>query len=438
MDILAKLIWNPFLSLYYLLLGAVFIYITDAIALKKSFRVCLKIFQNDKSSSNDRLVPHTKGLLSTLAATVGIGNLAGVGTAIHLGGPGALFWMWMSALIGMFFRMCSTYFAVKYRPADTKSLSFATPMVYLEKYMKGDLHFITPFIAGLIFVQGVVLSNLVQSNSLAHALHDRFDIPNIVVAVLLTLAVAAVVLGGLRKIVDFSSAIAPWMIFLYIIVGMFILLSHPVRTLISLGQVFYYAFTPYSIAGGIAGYTVFQSMQFGVSRGVFSHMSGLGTSTFLQGANEEPPAIGAFMSAITPFVDTIILCTITGLVILSTSFWQDITGAYLTLESFEFGIDFVGEVVVILSLIIFAYTTITAFSYISEKCYKYLGGKNIFGYRLIFLSVTFTGPFLNLNFVWSLSDVIIGIIIIFNLIPLLKITLLNLRGMLKDLHALKL
>jgi len=434
MENLAKLIWNPFLCLFYLLLGLLFLYITDALAWRKSFRVFLRIIGNDKSSYSGRLVPHTKAFFSTLSTTVGIGNLAGVGTAIHLGGPGALFWMWMSALLGMSFRTTSTYLAVKYRPTDTNSASFATPMAYLEKYVKNEWRFIIPLVAGLILVQGIILSNLVQSNSLAHALHNRFDIPNIIVAVFLTFFVSLVILGGVRKIVDFSSVVTPWIMGFYVLAGLFILLSHPLVTIENLRQVFYYAFTPYAITGGVAGYAVFQAMQFGVSRGIFSHMSGLGTSTFFQGANEEPPEIGAFMSTITPFVDTVIICSITGLVILSAPHWQDHTGAFLTLESFQEQLGFIGDVVVIISLMFFAFTTILGFAHISERCYVYLGGKSVFKYRFVFLAVTFIGPFLNLIFIWSLSDIIIALIIIFHLIPLLYITLIKLSQMIKDLN----
>jgi len=417
-------------------LGIVFLYLTRGIAWKKGIPVFLKIIRSDRSKSSDRLVSHKKAFFSAVAATVGIGNIAGVGTAIHLGGPGALFWMWVSALFGMFFRMASTYMAIKMRPADENSLSFATPMVYLEKYMTGKWAFISKLVACLLLIQGVVLYNLVQANSLAQAVHNRFDVPNLLIAFLMTLCVGMVILGGLKKIVNCCSAIAPAVIAIYVVTGLLVLLFHPAQTIKALGQVFSCAFMPYSIAGGVAGYAVLQAMQFGISRGVFSHMSGMGTSTFLQGANKEAPAMGAFMSAITPVVDTVIICSITGLVILSTSNWQYQTGAHLTAASFEAGLGFLGQIVVVVSLIVFALTTIAAFAHISERCFKYLGGTNSFYYRIVFLVVTFLGPFLNLRFVWSLSDIIIAMIIVFHLLPLLYITLKNRKEMCKDLQAL--
>jgi len=325
--------------------------------------------------------------------------------------------------------------AIKLRPADTRSLSFATPMVYLEKYMTGTWSFIPKLVAALLMIQGVVLYNLVQANSLAQAVHNRFDVPNSITAILMTLCIGMVILGGLKKIVDYCSAIAPVVITIYVVTGLVVLLLQPLHALSALGQVFAYAFMPTAIGGGIAGYTVLQAMQFGVSRGVFSHMSGMGTSTFLQAANKETPAMGAFMAAITPFVDTIIICSITGLVILATPYWQYQTGAHLTATAFEAQLGIFGQLVVILSIIVFAFTTIAAFAHISEKCFAYLGGTDPLYYRVAFLVVTFIGPFLNLRFVWSLSDIIIALIIIFHLIPLLYIVLKNSGVMHRDLSA---
>jgi len=432
-DSLASMIWNPFMCLLYVMTGLLFLFATNGIAWTKGLSVSLAIFRRDRSVSDHRVLSHRRALISSVAATVGIGNLAGVATAIHLGGPGALFWMWISALFGMSYKLCSTYFTVKYRPSDRSSPLFATPMVYLERYMKGSWSFVATLVASMIFIQGVILSNLVQSNSLSQALHNRFDVPNYVVAVVLTACVGFIILGGLKKIAHSSAMIAPWIILMYVAAGLAILLLNPTQTVSALGNVFYYAFKPHAMAGGIAGYAAFQAMQFGISRGIFSHMSGLGSSAFLQGANEDAPAAGAYMSAATPFIDTIIICTITGLVILSFPLWQSHTGAFLTLESFGMGLGFIGEVVVVVSLIVFSFTTITAFSHISEQCFSYLGGKTVLSYRITFLAVTFAGPFLNLNFVWSLSDIIIGVLLAFHLLPLLSVTLQNLRPMLKDL-----
>ena len=433
MSTLADWLWNPFLSLLYLVLGVVFLWLTGAIAWRKSLRVLRAILRTDGSDYERGLLSHKKAFLTSIAATVGIGNLAGVGTAIHLGGPGALFWMWVSALAGMTFRMTSTYMAVKHRPARTDSVLFATPMVYLEKYIKAPWRWITPVVAGLLLVQGLVLANIIQSNSVSDALRSRFDIPSLMTAILLTLSVAIVLVGELRRIVEFSSAVVPWMILVYVGAGLLVLLGHPLRTMESLGLVFRCAFSPYSVTGGVVGYSVLAAMQFGVSRGVFSHGSGSAISPFLQGANEDHPAKSAFMAAITPVVDTLIVCTITGLVILSTTYWQDSTGAFLTSRSFEAGVGFTGQLIVISCLVLFAFTTIVTYAYYSERCFQYLGGKRTSAFRLFFVSLTFCGPFLDLPFIWSVSDILIGLLIVFHLFPLLYVMLLNLPTMRKDL-----
>ena len=433
MDTLAGWIWNPTLSIIYLEIGLIFLVLTGAIAWKKSYSVFRAVFGKDDSNEHVNKISHSKALLSSVAAGIGVGNLAGVATAIHLGGPGAIFWMWVSALFGMSFRMTSAYLAVKHRPQDLNSKSFATPMVYLEKIIKGDFKWISAFIAGLILAKGLITANLIQSNSVSHAINGEFGIPNLLIAIVLTVFVGLVIIGGMKRIVDVSSSIAPWMVLTYVGTGLLILILHPVKTASSLGLIFQYAFTPYSIAGGAVGYTVMQTMQFGISRGIFSHTSGIGVSPFLQGANTDHPSIGAFMAAITPVIDTLIVCTITALVILSTNYWSVSTGAHLTTLSFDSGLGGLGKILVIMCLIIFAFTTIVNYAYYSEKCFKYLGGKNEITFRWIFLGVTFIGPFFPVAFVWSLGDVLIGLLIVFHLIPLTYALISNLSVIKKDL-----
>ncbi len=436
MSTLAGWIWNPILSIIYIEIGILFLILTSAVAWRKSFKILRSVFGKDKeekSESGKNQISHTKALLSSIAACVGVGNLAGVATAIHLGGPGALFWMWVSALVGMSFRMTSTYMALKHQPADVNAQTFATPMAYLEKYMKGTWGWIPTVVAGLIVIKGLITANLIQANSVAHALHGQFDFAHITVAVVLAFFVGIVIIGGVQKIVTISSNLAPWMVLIYVATGLVVLLSHPLVTAKALGLVFYYAFTPYSFVGGAIGYTVLQTMQFGISRGIFSHTSGIGVSPFLQAANKDHPAIGAFMAAVTPAIDTLVVCSITGLVLISGMYWKTITGAQLTVATFAAALGRPGQLIVFSCLVIFAYTTIISYAYFSEKSFLYLGGKNVMAYRWFFVIVTFIGPFFPVAFVWSLGDVVIGCLIIFHLLPLTSILLTNLRTMRFDL-----
>ena len=368
MDALAAWIWNPFLSLLYIEIGLLFLVLTRGLALRRSFGVLQKIWHDRAVKGGaDRHISHRSAFIAALAATIGVGNVAGVGTAIHLGGPGALFWMWVSAVAGTSFRMCSVYFSIKYGAKETSSPLFATPMGYLVKFVGRSWPRLAPILAGLIMFHGLVSANLIQANSVAHALTNQLNISKFVVAFLLFLAVAFVVIGGVRSIVNVSERLLPWMIGLYIGGGLIILIANPLDTLDSIRWVVQSAFHPYALGGGVVGYSVMMAMQFGVSRGVFSHFSGLGVAPFFHGANDDHPARGAYLAAFIPIVDTLVVCTITGLVILSMGDWRELTGAYLTATAFQLGLGEAGRVLIIACLGMFAFTTIIGWAHFSER-----------------------------------------------------------------------
>ncbi|MBF0590355.1 MAG: sodium:alanine symporter family protein [Magnetococcales bacterium] len=438
MDWLAAWIWNPFLSLIYLEIGFLLLVMTRAVSWRRSISMMKSLWWEKPSTDaprDDRTISHRKAFIAALAASIGVGNLAGVGTAIHLGGPGALFWIWMSALFGASFRMCSTYLAIRHQPKDPSSPLFATPMAYMVKFISPRWPRVAPLLAGLILFQGLVSANLIQANSVSHAVTNELGFSALAVAMLLFGAVAIVVVGGIRSIVEFSVAFAPWMIIIYVIASLTILFLDLHATFDALVMVFRYAWSPYSFAGGVAGFTVMQAIQFGVSRGVFSHFSGMGVAPFLQSANTDHPAKGAYMAALAPLVDGLLVCTMTGLVILSKGHWPDLTGAYLTVISFQDGLGGVGRVVVMLSLGLFAYTTIISWAHFSERCYVYLGGKNTRAYRWFFAGITFCGPFFPVAFIWSMADVVIGLMLIVHLVPLTYIVLRTRPSMMRALES---
>jgi alanine or glycine:cation symporter, AGCS family len=435
MELLASWIWNPMLGLIYLEVGVLFLVLTRGVALRHSFDVLKRAWQNRSKSrkQKDRHIHHTDAFITALAAGIGVGNLAGVGTAIHLGGPGALFWMWMSALAGASFRMCSVYISISHGPKDPKSPLFATPMAYIEKFTGNTWSGFARLLAGLILFQGLVSANLIQANSVSHAVTNELGFSTVIVALILFVAVAIVVVGGIKSIVNFSVASAPFMVVAYVLGGLIILFSNPQESLNAIGLVFTHAFTPYSIGGGIAGYTLMQSIQFGVSRGVFSHFSGMGIAPFLHGANDDHPSHGAYLAALVPLVDTLIVCSITGFVILSIGDWHGLTGAYLTVTAFQSGLGGVGKLLVFTCLSLFAFTTIINWAYFSERCYEYLWGGDVKIYRWFFAGVTFCGPFFPVGLVWSMADVVIGIMLIIHLPLLTYIVLRTLPSMLKGL-----
>ena len=287
----------------------------------------------------------------------------------------------------------------------------------------------------LLLIKGVVTANLIQANSVAHAISGEIGVSNLLVATLLGTAVALVVVGGYKSVLRVSTAIAPWMILGYLLGGWSILLFQPSNTLEALGSVFHYAFKPYSIVGGITGYAVLEALQYGMSRGIFSHGSGIGITPFWQAANRDHPSRRAFMAAAVPVVDTLVVCTTTGLVVLTAGKWLDLTGAYLTVTSFADFLGAGGRVLVTACLVTFAYTTIINWAHFSERCFEYLGGTEIGRFRLFFAGATFVGPFLPLRPLWAMGDVLIGLMLICHLLPLTYIVIRYTRVMRLDLLA---
>ena len=437
METLASLLWNPLLALIYLELGVLFLVVTRAAAWRRMFGEVRAVLSNGRGTGqqSDGNIPHYQAFFATLAASVGVGNLAGVGTAIHLGGPGALFWMWISALLGMSLRMSSAYWAVKLARRGDRADLFASPMLYMVSLLGERWKWLASGLALLLLIKGVVTANLIQANSVAHAISGEIGVSNLLVATLLGTAVVVVVVGGYKSVLRVSTTIAPWMILGYLLGGWTILLFQPTKTLEALGSVFYYAFEPYSIIGGVTGYAVLEALQYGISRGIFSHGSGIGITPFWQGANRDHPSRSAFMAAAVPVVDTLVICTTTGLVVLTAGKWLDLTGAYLTVTSFADFLGAGGRVLVTACLVTFAYTTIINWAHFAERCFEYLGGTEIGRFRLFFAGATFVGPFLPLRPLWAMGDVLIGLMLICHLLPLTYIVIRHTRVMRIDLLA---
>ncbi|WP_158498862.1 sodium:alanine symporter family protein [Magnetospira sp. QH-2] len=423
------------MPLLYLEIGLLFLFVTRGLVLRNLKRGLRAVWhgRGDANHADDH-VSHPKAFLAALAATIGVGNLAGVATGLHLGGPGALFWMWVTALLGMSFRLASTYFAVKLARDGKRPDLFATPMLYMERLLPKPWRFLAVVLAAVMMVKGMVTANLIQANSVAHAVADEVGTSHLIVALALSGAVAAVIIGGAKSILKFSISAAPWMVLGYLGLAWFILLGNPGLTLSAIGDVIRYAFEPYAAAGGVAGYAVMQAMQYGVSRGVFSHGSGIGIAPFWHGANKDHPAMGAYTAAAVPLVDTLVVCTTTGLVILTTGMWTDLTGAFLTVSVFEEMLGGPGRLFVTIALIIFAFTTIVNWAYFSERCFQYLGGTNVKAYRWFFAGVSFLGPFLPVAFVWSLGDILIGMLLLVHLLPLTYLVIRHHKTMMADLR----
>jgi len=370
-------------------------------------------------------ISHFQALMTALAATVGTGNIAGVASAIAIGGPGAMFWMWLTGLFGMATKYSEAVLAVKYREIDALGTMSGGPMYYIEKGLKNKwlAMIFAIFAACAAFGTG----NMIQSNSVAEAMKATFNIDHWITGIVLFILTFLVIMGGIKSIARAASAIVPVMILFYMIAGTIVLIIYYKNIIHAFELIFVHAFTPMAAAGGFAGATVKMAMQMGVSRGLLSNESGLGSSPIAAAAAKtDEPVRQALVSMTQTFIDTIVVCTFTGLVILVTGAWESgKTAAALTEHAFSLGLPGTwGGIVVSLSLIFFAYSTILGWAYYGEKSVEYIAGeKAIKPYRVLWVIVVFIGAVGKLEIVWTLTDIMNGLMAFPNLIALLGLSL---------------
>ncbi|MFQ5877493.1 MAG: alanine/glycine:cation symporter family protein [Acidobacteriota bacterium] len=367
-------------------------------------------------------ISHFQALMTALAATVGTGNIAGVATAIAAGGPGALFWMWVTGLFGMATKYAEAVLAVKYRVTDRLGRMSGGPMYYLERGLRWKPLGIAFASLGAIAAFGI--GNMVQSNSVADALRTHpFNVSPATTGIVLMVATGLVLLGGIRGIARVTSVLVPAMIVVYTAGALAALLLEwrSIPGIVSL--VISEAFTPTAAIGGFAGATLRETIRFGVARGVFSNESGLGSSPIAAAAaRTKDPVVQALVSMTQTFIDTIVVCSMTGFVIIATGAWRSgSTGAALTTSAFNLGLpgNFGGAIVVI-GLALFAYSTVLGWSYYGEKCTEYLlGESSIVWYRVLFTVMVGAGAVVKVDLVWALADAMNGLMALPNLVGLL-------------------
>ncbi|MFT5697588.1 MAG: AGCS family alanine or glycine:cation symporter [Desulforhopalus sp.] len=367
-------------------------------------------------------ITHFQALMTALAATVGTGNIAGVATAIAIGGPGALFWMWITGLVGMATKYAEAILAVKYREVDANGEMCGGPMYYISKGL--NMPWLGTVFAVFASVAAFGIGNMVQSNSVADAVQATFNIPFWVTGVVLMGFSAIVILGGIKSIAKVTSLLVPVMIVFYVIAAMYIIFSHIGEVPAALMFIVKQAFNPTAAVGGFAGATIMMAIRFGVARGVFSNESGLGSAPIAAAAAQtKNPASQALVSMTQTFIDTILVCTMTGLVLILTGAWSNgETGAQLTTTAFNLGFAGGGYIVTI-GIILFAYSTILGWCYYGEKSIEYLFGvKSILPYRIVFILFIGVGAVMKLSLVWNISDTLNGLMAIPNLIGLIMLT----------------
>ncbi len=366
-----------------------------------------------------------QALMTCLAATVGTGNIAGVATAIFLGGPGALFWMWCTALVGMATKYCEVVLAVHYREKDDRGEHVGGPMYAI----KNGLHKRWLWLGGAFAIFGGLagfgIGNMVQVNSMALALESTFSVPLWLTGLVTMLFVGLVILGGIKRIGAVAAALVPFMCVAYVIAGIVVLVVHAAEIPAAFELIFTHAFSPIAATGGFAGAAVMAAIRFGVARGIFSNEAGLGTAGIAQAAGTTKSSVrSGLIGRMGTFIDTIIICSITGLAIICSGVWTGgESGAALSAAAFESAMPGVGAALLTIALVVFAFTTILGLSYFGEKCWEFLvGTKAIWPFRIIWVLAVPFGAIAQLDFAWLLADTLNGLMAIPNLVALLLLS----------------
>ena len=364
-------------------------------------------------------------LMTSLAATIGTGNIAGVATAIFLGGPGALFWMWCTALVGMATKYAEAVCAVKYREVDEVGNHVGGPMYYIKNGLGKKWLWLAPTFAVFGAIAGFGIGNTVQANSVADVLQSSYGIPTWVTGVALLLLVGAVILGGIKRIAQVAGKLVPFMAIAYLLAGLVVLLINAAEIPAAFGLIFTHAFTPVAATGGFAGAAVWAAIRFGVARGVFSNEAGLGSAPIAHAAAQtKGPINQGLVAMLGTFIDTLIVCSITGLAIITSGAWTSgETGASLTSAAFETTIPGFGAHLVTIALAIFAFTTMLGWSFYGEKCVEYLlGVKSIMPFRVLWCLAVPLGATADLGFIWLLADTLNALMAIPNLFALILLS----------------
>ncbi|MDD0823628.1 sodium:alanine symporter family protein [Mannheimia sp. AT1] len=414
-----------------ILLSGVGLYLTlslKGIQITQLGRAFVYMFKPEKGNNQSGDISAFAALSTALAATIGTGNIVGVATAIHSGGPGALFWMWLIALFGMATKYAEGLLAIKYRTKDKSGFVAGGPMYYIEMGMGKKWRWLAKAFAFFgILVALLGIGTFPQVNGITTALEKTFDIPIIFSAIILTLVVTSIILGGVKRISKIAAIIVPFMAIAYVVASLSVILMNADKVPSAIATIIHAAFNPEAALGGAFGFTVMQAIQLGVARGIFSNESGLGSAPIAAAAAQtKEPVRQGLISMTGTFLDTIIVCTMTGLVIVISGAWTgDIKGAALTTTAFTQGLDSsFGAIIVTVGLVFFAFTTILGWCYYGERCFVYLTkGRTQYLklYRFVFIALIASAPFLTLETIWTIADIVNGLMAFPNLIALIAL-----------------
>ncbi|MGB9813421.1 MAG: alanine/glycine:cation symporter family protein [Thermovenabulum sp.] len=375
-----------------------------------------------RTSEGEGDVSHFGALTTALAATVGTGNIVGVATAVGLGGPGAVFWLWITGVFGIATKYAEALLSVKYRVKNQLGQMAGGPMYVLERGLK--MKWLGVLFALFTAIAGFGIGVSVQANSIADMVKNTFNIPPWITGLVIAILTAIVIIGGIKSIAKVCEALVPFMAIVYILGCLIIILMNISALPGAIVTILKSAFTGQAMVGGFAGAGVMQAIRYGVARGLFSNESGLGSAPIAAAAAQTPnPARQALVQMTGTFWDTVVICLLTGLVLVTTGAWQTgLKGAALTKTAFE-QIPVVGPITLTIGLLTFVYSTILGWSYYCEKAVEYLfGTKAVMPYRWLWVAAAFIGSVMTLPLVWSIADVLNGMMAIPNLISLIALS----------------
>lgn len=424
---ISNFVWGPFMLI---LLVGTGVYLTvglKGITIRKipdAFKMLLKGRDKEKLEGAGDITPF-QALMTSLAATVGTGNIAGVATAIVMGGPGAIFWMWVTAIFGMATKFSEAVLAVKYREQKDTGDFAGGPMYYIKNGMGEKWNWLGWAFALFTALAAFGIGNTVQSNSVARAAEQSLGLPYWVTGLILMFFTYIVVIGGIKRIAEVTEKLVPFMAVVYILGALFIIILNIGELAGAFALIFKSAFNGHAAVGGFSGAMMAQAIRFGVSRGVFSNEAGLGSAAIAHAATTtKQPVKQGTIGMLGGFIDTIIICTLTALVIIMSGVWTNgQTGAELTTMAFTKSLPGPGGLIVAFGLIFFAFSTILTWSYYGEKAVEYIfGSRLIKAYRYLWVIMIFIGAVGNLKVVWAMADAMNGLMTIPNLIALLVLS----------------
>lgn len=399
-------LWGPVTIVFLVGTGVFLTLLVRGIQIRKFVYAWGLITGKYDNPEDEGEITHFQALSAALSATIGTGNIAGVGTAIAIGGPGAVFWMWVTAVLGMALKYSECLLSLKFRVVHEDGKVSAGPMYYLERGLGQKwLGLLFAFFAA---IASFGIGNMVQANSVAAPMQTYFGIPKLLTGLVIGGLVFAVIVGGIKRIGQVASRLVPFMASFYILGALVVIFNNIETVPATFALIFHDAFTGTAASGGFAGAAVAQVIRIGVARGVFSNESGLGSAPIAHGAAQtKEPVREGLVAMLGPFIDTIVICTMTALVIIQTgAYTQGLTGADLTAKAFNMGLQGKGAYIVAIGIIIFAFSTAISWSYYGDRSVEYLfGTKMVLPYRVLYCILLPVGASIELNVVWTISDI---------------------------------